>query len=69
MDFATIIGLLLGIFLIGGSMFLAGATAGLSIINFWNLALVYFSYKNFKKLELIPQTLNKNSMTSPSFTI
>ena len=37
MDFATIIGLLLGIFLIGGSMFLAGATAGLSIINFWNL--------------------------------
>ena len=37
MDFATIVGLLLGIILIGGSMFLAGATAGLSIINFWNL--------------------------------
>ena len=37
MDFATIVGLLLGIVLIGGSMFLAGATAGLSIINFWNL--------------------------------
>lgn len=37
MDFATIIGLLLGIFLIGGSMVLAGATAGLSVINFWSL--------------------------------
>ena len=34
---ATIIGLVLGIGLIGGSMFLAGLNYGLSIGNFWNL--------------------------------
>ena len=37
MDIATIIGLVLGIGLIGGSMFLAGLSYGLSIGNFWNL--------------------------------
>ena len=37
MDIATIIGLVLGIGLIGGSMFLAGLNYGLSIGNFWNL--------------------------------
>tara|TARA_B100000029_G_scaffold513279_1_gene612306 strand:+ start:1492 stop:2286 length:795 start_codon:yes stop_codon:yes gene_type:complete len=37
MDIATIIGLVLGIGLIGGSMFLAGLSYGLSIANFWNL--------------------------------
>jgi chemotaxis protein MotA len=37
MDIATIVGLILGIFLIGGSMFLAGLSSGLSIINFWSL--------------------------------
>jgi chemotaxis protein MotA len=37
MDIATIVGLILGIVLIGGSMFLAGLSSGLSIINFWNL--------------------------------
>ena len=37
MDIATIIGLILGIGLIGGSMFLAGLSYGLSISNFWNL--------------------------------
>ena len=37
MDIATIVGLVLGIGLIGGSMFLAGLSYGLSISNFWNL--------------------------------
>ena len=37
MDIATIVGLILGIGLIGGSMFLAGLSYGLSISNFWNL--------------------------------
>ena len=37
MDIATIVGLILGIFLIGGSMFLAGLSSGLSVINFWSL--------------------------------
>ena len=37
MDIATIIGLVLGIGLIGSSMFLAGLNYGLSIGNFWNL--------------------------------
>jgi chemotaxis protein MotA len=37
MDIATIVGLILGIFLIGGSMFLAGLSSGLSIVNFWSL--------------------------------
>ena len=36
MDIATIVGLVLGIILIGGSMFLESANSGLSIINFWS---------------------------------
>ena len=35
MDIATLVGLVLGIILIGGSMFLESANSGLSIINFF----------------------------------
>ena len=37
MDIATIVGLILGIGLIGGSMFLAAFSYDLSMSNFWNL--------------------------------